>query len=225
MPSRIGREMRVFRLRGCSANRIPLSVRMVWIRHGVEKTLRELPGGLSVRLPDQLRHGDLACAVNGCEPREPAPGRPKLSDVDGEDPDRVASEAPLLGLATVHVGQPRDAMPLKTSRQRRPREMRDRRPESIGTGVRWQQCVPTEGAGDGLVFFAESGRARRHRPGLAIRDRLPLPPRRDRLRVESRLTARLRGRSLRSLSRRPNGARPSRASFRRPAGRWLVAPP
>src|SRR6056297_1390124 len=59
--------------------------------------------------------------------------------------------------------------------------------------------MAAEGDDDGLVFFAENGRARLPRSGLAILDRLPLPPLCDRLRIDAELPAQLRVRSLRSL--------------------------
>src|SRR6056297_3402231 len=77
--------------------------------------------------------------------------------------------------------------------------MRNCRLQSIEAVVQWQQRVAPEGDNDGFVLRAENGRARLPRSGLAILDCLPLPPLGDRLRVDPKLTAQLRGRSLRSL--------------------------
>ena len=54
------------------------------IGDGIEQVFAEFPGRLSVRLLDQLSHGELAGSVNGHKEIEFALYRPQLGNVDIE---------------------------------------------------------------------------------------------------------------------------------------------
>jgi len=121
------------------------------IGHGFEHVLQELPCGLPVCLLDELGHGKLACSVNIHEQVELDFSSLNLGNIDVEEAplgrfalqiacwavDGVAFELLTLWLVTFHIRQPRNAMTLQTSMQRRTRQMRDRRLQSIKTMVQW----------------------------------------------------------------------------------------
>ncbi len=77
--------------------------------------------------------------------------------------------------------------------------MRDCRLQSIEAVVQRKQSVPTECNDDSFLLFAENRRTRFLQPGLSILNSRSLPPLRHRLRIDAKLSAQLRGRTLRSL--------------------------
>jgi len=107
MSKRICREKAVFRLRGCSANWMPLSVRIRVdaVRHGFQQVFEELPRRSSISLVDQLRDRELARAVDADEQVELAFGGLHLGDIHVEEADGVALEALPLGLVAFDIWQ------------------------------------------------------------------------------------------------------------------------
>jgi hypothetical protein len=83
----------------------------------------------------QFDIGELGSPIDGHELIEFALGGLNFGNVDVEIADRVALELLPVGLVAVHVRQPADPMPLQTATQRRPRQMRDRRLQSLETIV------------------------------------------------------------------------------------------
>ena len=111
--------------------------------------------------------------------------------------------------------------------------MWDRWLQGVQAIAQRQQCVPSERDDHRLLSLCKNGGTRLLRSGLAILDRLALPPFDHRLRVDTQPSTQRRGRSLRlsaiagnrlpangSLYRCSDGVRPFRASCRCPAGHW-----
>jgi len=91
----------------------------------------ELPGCLSVSCCNELSDGELGRPVDADEQVELSFCGLHLGDVDVEEPDGVALELLPLGLVTLDIRQPRDAMALKAAVQRRTGQVRDRRLQGI----------------------------------------------------------------------------------------------
>jgi len=109
------------------------------IGHGLEHVLEELPGCLSVSFCTEFNNGELGRPVDADEHVELAFGRLHFCDVDVKEADGVALELLPLGLVTLDIRQPRDAMALKTAMQRRPGQMRDRRLQGIEAIIKRKQ--------------------------------------------------------------------------------------
>ena len=131
----------MFRFLGCSANWMPLSVkvvcqdRVVLVRHGFQKEFKEFPGCLAISLLNQLCNGELAGAVDAHKEKELALFGSDLGNIDVKEADRVAFELLPFRLVTFDIRQARYSMPLQTSVQRRACEVRDRWLQSIETVV------------------------------------------------------------------------------------------
>ena len=87
------------------------------VGHGLDQGDQESRGGDAVGLLDQLSKGKLGRLVNGHKHMQLALGRAHLGDVDMDITDRIAFERLLGRLVTIDIGQPGDAMPLKTAVQ------------------------------------------------------------------------------------------------------------
>ena len=90
----------------------------------------------------------------------------EVHNVDVKVADRVAFELLLGRQIAVYIEEPTDPMPLLASVQRRPRQMRVRRPKRIEAVGERQQCVPAKSDDDRLIiegercrFLAPSGRS------------------------------------------------------------------
>ena len=77
--------------------------------------------------------------------------------------------------------------------------MRDCRLNGVEAVIQRQERVPSESNDNRLFLLAENGRAGLLWAGLPVLNRLPLAPLRHRPRIDPKLPAQLRGRSLRSL--------------------------
>jgi len=91
--------------------------------------------------------------------------------------------------------------------QRRTRQMRDGRLQSIKTIVQRQQCMPSECDDGRLLGFGQDRRAWFLRPGLQVLNGLAFAPLRYGLGFYTKLSAQLRERSLRSLYCNSDGVR------------------
>ena len=136
---------------------------------------------------------------NRCRSKELSFSSLHFGNVYVEEADRIALEALSLRLVALDVGQAGDAVPLKTSVQRRPAQVWDRRLQCVKAVIQWQQSVTPKCNDRRLFGFGQCRRMRGLRPGLHILDCRPLAPLRDRLRVDPQLPAQRRERSLRSL--------------------------
>ena len=87
------------------------------VGHPFQKVFKEFPSRLAIGLLYQLRHGELAGAVNGDKEIEFAFLGPDLGNIDVEIANRVSLELLPFGLAPIHIGQSRDTMPLKAAVQ------------------------------------------------------------------------------------------------------------
>ncbi len=80
------------------------------VRNDFEKKLEELPGCFSVRLLNQLHHGELAGSIDGDKKMKLAFLGSDLSNIDMEEANWVAFEPPPPRLVTAQFGQSRDTM-------------------------------------------------------------------------------------------------------------------
>ena len=112
--------------------------------HGFEHIPEQLPSGAPVSLIDELRHGELAGAINADKEIELAFNGLHFGDVDMKEPDRVALELLPLWFVPFDIGQARYAVPPEAPVQRRPRQMWDRRLQRIEAVVQRQQCMASE---------------------------------------------------------------------------------
>jgi hypothetical protein len=96
------------------------------VGRGLEQALKELPSGRSVSCCNQLRDGELGCAVDSDEQAEHPFAGLHLRDADMKEPDGIALELLALWLVALDLGQVRDAVMLQAQMQRRPGEVRDR---------------------------------------------------------------------------------------------------
>ena len=111
----------------CELNTVISQNRVDLVGHSLKHVPKELPSRLLVSRCNELRDGELGCAVDADEQVEPALGGLHLSDVDVEEADGVALELLPLRLVAFDIRQARDAVPLQASVQRGPRQVRDRR--------------------------------------------------------------------------------------------------
>ncbi len=120
MSKRIWRDQAVFRFRGCSANWMPLSVRIVWIRYGTAVSSCSRNSHAVRRSALSTKRGDreFAGAVDADGQVKFAFGGLHFRNIDVKEADRIALEALALRLVTLDVRQARDAVPLKASMQR-----------------------------------------------------------------------------------------------------------
>jgi len=169
------------------------------VRHGFQQVFEELPCCSSISLGDQLSDRKLAGAVDADEQVEFAFGGLHLSDVHVEEADGVALEALPLRLIALDVWQTGYAVPLQgigaaltgSGAGSMAAMRRGSRRVAAVCAVGTPQPLPPR--------LGQYRRMRGLRPGLQILDRRPLPPLRDRLRVDPQLPAQRRERSLRSL--------------------------
>jgi len=98
-----------------------------FVRNGFQQVLKKLPCCLAVCFVDQLGHGELAGAINGHEQMQLTLFGSDLRDINVEIANRVALELLPFRLVTVNIWKTRDAMPLKTTMQRRTGQVWDRR--------------------------------------------------------------------------------------------------
>lgn len=126
------------------------------IGDGLDKSLQEARSGLDVGCLVQLREGELGCPVDGHEQMRLAFLGSDLGNVDVEETDGVALDG-LLWLVAFHLRQSADAMPLQASVQRRARQVRDRRLQSIKAVVERQQRMLAKSDDRGLLRRAPHG--------------------------------------------------------------------
>jgi len=94
---------------------------------------------------------------SGRQPHELAFAGSDFSNIDVEIPNRISLELLPFGFVAVHIGQARDTMPLKTTVQRRPRQMRDRRLQSVEAVISRQKSMPPKGHNHCFLVFAKNG--------------------------------------------------------------------
>ena len=172
---------------------------MTLIGHRFKHVLQELPGSLSVSRCNELSHSELASAINADEQVKLTFGGLHLGDINVKKACGVAFELLPLGLVALDIWQTRDAMPLQTAMQRRPRQVGDRRLNGIETVVKRQQRVAAERDDRSLFSLGQDRRSWLFRSSLAVLDGCPLSLFGHRLRSDAQLPAQLRERSLRSL--------------------------
>ncbi len=177
------------------------------VGHGFEHVLQELPGRLSVSCCDELSDGELGRPVDADEQVKFPFASLHLRDIDVKEADGVARELLPLGLVTLEIWQPRDAMSLQASMQRRTGQMRDRRLQGIKAVIERKQRMAPERYDRRLFGLGQDGGPRFRRPGLHVLDRRALAPFRHSLGVDAEFPAQLRERSLRSLYCSSDGVR------------------
>lgn len=105
----------------------------------LKQVLQDLPSCLAIGFLYELGHRELAGSVNRDKEIELAFLGPDLCDVDMEITNGAALERLPLGLVAFDVRQPRSAMPLQTTMQRRARQVRDRWLQSIEAVLRYKR--------------------------------------------------------------------------------------
>ncbi len=173
--------------------------RMQSVGNGHDQITQELGGCHLAGLFDQAGEGELAGPVDGHKAVELALSGLDLSDADVKEPNGIAFEALPLRLVALDIGQAGNTMPLKAAVQRRAGQVRDRRLQAVEAIVQRQQGVPPERDHHRLLHLAQNGRAGLLRSGLQILDCRPLAPLGHCLRIDAKLAAQHRERSLRSL--------------------------
>ena len=122
---------------------------------GGDQAAQEVSRGATRHLLMQFDEGELRGSVDGDEEIELALGGSNLRDVDMEIADRIGLELPLGRGLAFDLRQPRDPMALQAAVQRRARQMRDGRLQSVQAVVERQQRMPAEGDDDGLFLDAD----------------------------------------------------------------------
>src|ERR1039457_2715627 len=107
-----------------------------------------------------------------------------LRNIDMKVADGVLPKLLPGWLVAFHIGQPADAVPLKTPVQRRAGQLRNRGLERVEAIVQRQQRLLAEGNCYRFLFLGQDSRVRLLRPHRGILDRVPLPPLRNSLRVD-----------------------------------------
>ena len=114
-------------------------VNLVW--NGSDESFQESGCGGPSRFLHQLDEGEFARAIDSNIQIELPFGRLYLCDVDMKIPDRIGLEFLLFRLVARDVRQTGNAVPLQTTMQRRPGEMRDRGLQGIKTVIQREQRV------------------------------------------------------------------------------------
>ena len=166
------------------------------VGHGFEHVLEELACSLSVIFFNELSNGELGRPVDADEQIELPFAGLHLCDIDVKEADRVALELLPLGLVTLDIRQPRDAMALKAAVQCRACQVRNRRLQGIEAVIKREQRMAPERYDRRLFGLGQDGGPRFRRPGLHVLDCRPLAPLRHRLGVDAQFPAQLRERSL-----------------------------
>src|ERR1700722_622989 len=118
----------------------------------------------------KLDEGELRRPIDGDEQVEFALRGSNFGDVDMKIADRIGLEFALGGGFAFDLRQPRDSMALQAPMQRRARQMRDGRLQSIKAVVERQQSMPPEGDDDGLFLDRQDCRSGLLRSGPKIRN-------------------------------------------------------
>ena len=130
-------------------------VDMIW--HCFEQMLQKLPCCFTIGFLNKLGDRELAGSVNGNKQMQLPFLSPDLGDIDVEITDWISLELLPLRLVAFHIRQSGYPVPLKTTMQRRPRQMRDRWLQGIEAIIQWQQSMTTERNHHRLFFLAENG--------------------------------------------------------------------
>ena len=119
---------------------------------GLDQVAQEICGRLARHLFVQLDEGELRGPVDCDDEMELALSGSSLGDVDMEVANRIGLKLPLGRSFAFDLGQPRYSMALQAPMQRRARQMRDGRLQSIKAVVERQQSMPPEGDDYGLFL-------------------------------------------------------------------------
>jgi hypothetical protein len=123
----------------------------------LDQTAQEVRGCSPRHLLVQLDKSELRGPVDRDDEVEPALRGSNPGDVDMEIADRIGLElAPGRGFA-FNLRQARDPVAPKATMQRRARQMRDRRLQSVQAIVERQQGMPSEGDHNRLLFNGQDG--------------------------------------------------------------------
>ncbi len=87
------------------------------VGHGLEQVLQELPGSLSISRFNESSDGELGSSVDAHEEEKFSFSGLHFGNVDVKEADGVALELLALGLVSLDIRQPRDAMPLQATMQ------------------------------------------------------------------------------------------------------------
>jgi putative transposase len=126
-------------------------------RHSGDKGLQEGARGLGIGLVDQPSDREFRGAIDRDEEIELALGGLHFGDVDVEIANRIGLKLALGRSFAFDLRQARDPMALEAAMQRRARQVRDGRLQSIETVVERQQGVPSEGDHDRLLLNGQDG--------------------------------------------------------------------
>lgn len=154
------------------------------VRHDLDQRLQKVGRNPLRSLFMHLDEGELGGPVNGDEEVKLALLGADLGNVDVEVADRVGFELLAPGSVAIDIGKPGDAVPLQAAMQRGPRQLRDRGLKSVEAIVERQQRMPAKGNDNSFLLKGKDG-GLRCRTRLPIRNRGPLPPLGDGLRIHS----------------------------------------
>lgn len=146
------------------------------VRHGFDKMAQEVTSGFAKGFAMKRDDGEFARAINGHEEIEPALRSLHLGNVAMADAEGVALELLLRGQIAVYLGKTADPMPLQTTVQRRPRQMRGGRLQGTESVAQRQERVPAKGHRHGLLRGRQYRRSRFSRAGRDVGNRSPVPP-------------------------------------------------
>ncbi len=157
---------------------------MDFIGHGLDQRLEEVGRNPLRGLFVHLDEGELRGSVDGDQEIELTLFGTHLGDIDMEVADRIDLELLAPGTITVPIGKSGDAVPFEAAVQRRPSQLGDGRLQGIETVVKRQQRMPAKGNDNSFLLKRKDGGLRGW-PGLPIRNRGPIPPLGDGLRVDA----------------------------------------
>jgi hypothetical protein len=137
----------------------------------------------------ELCEGEFGCPVHGHEEIELRLFSSDLGNVDVEIADGVLFERLFGRLVAFDFRQPAEVVALIAAMKRRAGEMRDGGLKRLEAIVERRQRVLAESHRNGLLLDRQDRRARVFRSHGCIVDEGPLPPLRNRLRIEKGKTA------------------------------------
>ncbi len=109
------------------SNRIVRQDRVDLVGHCINEAFEELSGSLVIGLLYQLQNCELTGSIDADKEMEFTLFGSHLGDINMVITDWVAFVFLTLGFITTHIRQPRNAMPLKTTMQRKAGQVWDRR--------------------------------------------------------------------------------------------------
>lgn len=130
--------------------------RVDFVGHRNDQGFEEGCGRPAVRSAHEFDEGKFAGSVYGNIEMQLAFRGMNFGQIDVEVADWIALEFPFCGLVALDIRQPADPMPLQTSMQRRPGQMRDRRLQRVKTIIQRQERMPPESHDDCLFVFAQN---------------------------------------------------------------------